>query len=119
MRPVPTDFAAYRRARWRARLVTAVVVAVVGYLALQVVLRAISDDALLRASGAWFLLWTGVLGIGGWRALDRVWRRSYRLRPVVQGLHRTPGEIYGIPELDQETPRHRGLSGDEQPPTRW
>ena len=119
MRPVPTDFAAYRRARWHARLVTAAAVVVVGYLAVQVVLRAVSDDALLRASAAWFSLWLGVVGIGAWRALDRVWRRSYRLRPVVQQLHRTPGEIYGIPGLDEETPRHRGLSGEDRPPTRW
>jgi hypothetical protein len=51
--------------------------------------------------------------------LRRVWRRSFRARPVVQSLDPTRGEIYGIPELDQEPQRHRGLSGDEPPPTRW
>lgn len=65
-----------------------------------------------------FLLLAGAVVVGA-LVLTRLWRRSYRLRPAVLPLDPTPGEVYGIPELDESPRPHRGLSGLEPPPTRW
>jgi hypothetical protein len=48
-----------------------------------------------------------------------VWRRSYRLRPVVLHVDAGDGERIGLPELDRPAGPHRGLTGEVPPPTRW
>ena len=100
--------------RW-ASLASAVVV---GYLALA------TGVALLQPGGPdpfgviALLLLAGVLVVS-WYVLGRLWRRSYQARPVTLSTDPTPGEIYGMPELDEAPKPHRGLSGEEIPPTRW
>jgi hypothetical protein len=48
-----------------------------------------------------------------------LWRRSYAARPHVLPLDATPGQVVGVPELDEPSGRHLGLGGEQEPPTRW
>jgi len=118
MRPAPTDFARYRRLRWRARWATLVIGFVVVVLTRAMVLQATVDSDTSRWAVLPFLLLCGALG-AGFMVLRALWRRSYAARPVVQTLDPTPGELYGIPMLDDDLPRHRGFTGETDVPTRW
>ena len=116
MRPLPTDFAEYRRRRRLARLVTlAVVLVAVALVQLLVLLMHAGEQRLAMIP---YLGLVVLAAVGGF-ALVKVWRWSRRARPVVQSLEPTAGEIYGIPELDAPPDRHQGLSGEVKPPTRW
>ncbi|HWS58569.1 MAG TPA: hypothetical protein VN257_08520 [Actinotalea sp.] len=118
MRPVPTDFARYRRLRWTARGATVGVALLIAALVRVTVVLAGLEPEVSRAAILPFLLLCATLVAAG-RLLWTLWRRSFAARPVVQSLAPTPGEVYGIPELDAEPPRHRGLAGEVDPPTRW
>lgn len=118
MRPAPTDFARYRRLRWRARWATLGFGWAVVVLVRATVLQATVDSDASRWAIVPFLVLCGALG-AGWVVLGALWRRSYAARPVVQTLDPTPGELYGIPMLDDDLPRHRGLTGETEVPTRW
>ena len=117
MRRVPTDFAEYHRLRWRARLLTLPYL-LAGYLAYLVV-RALTGGEGPNPFGLIPFLLLLALAASAWRTLGRAWRRSFAARPVTQSLDPTPGEVFGIPELDRPPDRHRGLSGKDRPPTRW
>ena len=118
MRRVPTDFAEYHRLRWRARLLTLPYVLAGGYLAYAVV-RALTGSEGINPFGLIpFLLLLALLA-SAWISVRPAWRRSFAARPVVQSLVPTPGEVFGISELDRPPTPHRGLSGEDQPPTRW
>ncbi len=118
MRPAPTDYLEYRRRRRVSRWASLVAAVILLYLALA------TAGALLQPGGPnplgviAFLLLAGALLVS-WRVLSRLWRRSYEARPVTLSTDPTPGEIYGMPELDDVPKPHRGLSGEEKPPTRW
>ena len=117
MRPLPTDFADYRRKRRRARLATFVL----GLVAARTIYLMVT---ILRQGGdtrAAIVPYLGLAAVGvlAWFVVAPMWRRSYAARPVVQSLNPTPGEVYGIPELDADPQRHQGLSGQVDPPTRW
>jgi len=118
MRRVPTDFAEYHRRRWRARLLTLAYALAGGYLAYAVVRTLTGSDGINPFGLIPFLLLLA-LAASARRTLGHAWRRSFAARPVTQSLDPTPGEVFGIPELDRPPGRHRGLSGEEQPPTRW
>lgn len=118
MRRVPTDFAEYHRRRWRARLLTLPYALAGGYLAYAVV-RALTGSEGINPFGLIPFLLLLALAASARRTLGHAWRRSFAARPVTQSLDPTPGEVFGIPELDRPPGRHRGLSGEEQPPTRW
>ena len=118
MRPVPTDFAAYHRLRWRARLLTLPYLLVGGFLGYTVV-RSLTGGEGINPFGLIPFLLLLALAASAWRTLGHAWRRSFAARPVTQSLDPTPGEVFGIPELDRPPDRHRGLSGQDQPPTRW
>lgn len=60
-----------------------------------------------------------LLGAVAWYVVRPRWLASFAARPRVQSLDPTPGELYGIPELDEPPQRHHGLSGDDKPPVRW
>lgn len=118
MQPLPTDVLAYRRARRVARLATVAAVAVVGRLAYTTVRRLTGPDGTNPFGALSFLLLAGAVVVGA-LVLARLWRRSYRLRPVVLSADPKPGEIHGIPGLDEPPRPHRGLHGLDPPPTRW
>ncbi|EYR64157.1 hypothetical protein N866_14975 [Actinotalea ferrariae CF5-4] len=118
MRPVPTDLVAYRRARRVARVATLVVVLVVVDLTIATVQQLVGPGGVNPFGTLSFLLLAGAVA-GGFVVLSRLWRRSYRLRPVTLSTSPTVGELYGMPELDAPPRPHRGLNGQDPPPSRW
>ena len=117
MRPLPTDFAEYRRRRRRARLATVIVglAAANAVLVMVVTVRQGGDSrpAIVPYLGL------VMLAVVAWFVVVPLWRRSAAARPVVQQLDPTPGQVFGIPELDADPQAHQGLSGQVDPPTRW
>src|SRR5665648_317646 len=99
MRRAPTDFAEYHRRRWRARLLTLPYALAGGYLAYAVV-RALTGRGGINPFGLIPFLLLLALAAPAWRRLGRASRRSFAARPVTQSLDPTPGEVFGIPELD-------------------
>ena len=118
MKPLPTDFAEYRRRRRLARLASLVLALVLGRLLWALVVLASRDDPTRALAMVPYVPIVGLGALGG-VVLGRLWRWSFAARPVVQSLDPTPGEVYGIPELDEPPRRHVGLSGDVQAPRRW
>ena len=115
MRALPVDRVAYLQARAVARAATSATLALGGYAAYRMVGYAVSGD---RLAMAWFvaLLWVAAAGFVVLRSL---WRRSRSLRPVTLSADPTPGEVYGIPALDEAPRPHTALSGEVEPPSRW
>ncbi|HEY3438972.1 MAG TPA: hypothetical protein VGK35_14900 [Actinotalea sp.] len=118
MKPLPTDVAEYHRRRRAARIVTVVVVLAALRPLYQVVLIGTRHDELRALAMVPYILLVIVAILGG-VALVKVWRWSFHARPATLPLDPTPGEIYGIPQLDEPPARHRGLSGEVEPPVRW
>lgn len=119
MRPLPTDRAAYRRLERRAILWTLVFGLAVVTLAVDVVGRFLLSDGFDRRMGVVpFLLLAAVL-VAAWFVLRPMYREAAAARPVTLPEHPTPGQIYGMPELDDPPRRNRALSGEEDPPKRW
>ncbi|HEY3546042.1 MAG TPA: hypothetical protein VGK17_08100 [Propionicimonas sp.] len=118
MKPLPTDVAEYHRRRRAARIVTLVVLLVALRPLYRVVLIGSRQDE-SRAFAMVPYVQLVIVAILGGIALVTVWRRSFHARPVTLSLDPTPGEIYGIPQLDEPPARHRGLSGEVEPPVRW
>lgn len=115
MRALPVDRVPYLRARAIARVATVVTLVLAGYAAFRMVVLAASGNPFAMV---WFLMLVAVTWVGG-VGLFRAWRRSRSLRPVVLSVDPTPGEVYGISELDQPPQPHRSLSGEVEPPRRW
>lgn len=115
MRALPVDRVAHLRARAVARMATTVTLGLGGYAAYRMLGYAAGRD---RLAMAWFvvLLWVAAAGFVVLRSL---WRRSRSLRPVVLSADPTPGEVYGIPALDEAPRPHTALSGELEPPRRW
>ena len=118
MRPVPTDFHAYRQLRRRARAASPAFLLVATLLGYQLVIF-IGQDGGVNPFAMIPFLGLCALACAAWFVLGPLWRRSLAARPVVQSLDPTPGDIYGIPELDAPARRHTGLAGDDPPPSRW
>lgn len=118
MRPLPIDFAEYRRLRRRARVLTLACAVVAAPLTYRTVL-ALGAEGEARRPGLIAFVALGALAYTAWRVVVPAWRRSWASRPTVLALDPTPGQIYGIPELDEPPRRHRGLTGEDEPPTRW
>ena len=118
MRAVPTDVAEYHRLRWRARRATLAVLLVAAWLVYRMV-RIVGQDGDDTRLAMVPYLGLCLLGAVAWFVVRPRWLASLAARPRVQTLDPTPGELYGIPELDEPPQRHRGLSGVEKPPVRW
>lgn len=122
--PLPVDRLAHRRLRRRARLLTALAPFPAAWFALQVYGAARSDEPDVHARGAWWFVHLGLyLVVAAW-VVARAWRRSRAARPYTQriedlGAARPSGEARGVPELDAASGRHRGLTGQVEPPRRW
>jgi len=116
--PAPTDVAEYRRRRRLSRWASLVAAVIVGYLALATGAALLTEGGPDPVGLIAFLLLAAALAVS-WNVLGRLWRRSFAARPVTLSTDPTPGEVYGMPGLDDPPRPHRGLSGEEQPPTRW
>jgi hypothetical protein len=117
VRPLPTDLVEYRRRRRAARIATLLVAVLAAFAVASIVaIMREGGDTRIAMVPYILLLWLGVLA---WLVVVPLWRRSYAARPVTLPVDPTPGQVYGIPELDEPPRDHRGLSGQEPPPTRW
>jgi hypothetical protein len=117
--PLPVDRLAYRRALRTSRLVTAALTLPAVWLVLEVVARHRATEPQTRASAGFAFFVLGVHVLVSLLVLVPVWRRSYRLRPVVLPVDATHGQQVGVPELDETSGPHVGLTGQVPPPTRW
>lgn len=117
-RALPVDRIAYRRALRTSRLVTAALAAPVPWLMVELLTRAGGEGQTRASAGMVFFILAVHLVIAT-AVLVPVWRRSYRLRPVVLHVDASHAERIGVPELDEPAGPHRGLSGQVPPPTRW
>lgn len=107
--PLPYDIRAYRRLRWRARVVTVLLLA-----------PAVPGVSMLVSAPTAFVfvylsLYLMLAGWGIWTA----WRTSFRARPQPWLAEQGPGARLGVPELDEPPRPHLGLTGERPPPTRW
>lgn len=119
MRALPTDRAAYRRLERRAVGATAAFAVVVAVLGVDAVVRFRLEDPSQRRLGViTFLLLAAVL-VAAWIVLRPMYRAVAAARPVTLPADPTPGQVYGIPEMDEPPRRNRALSGEEEPPKRW
>lgn len=117
--PLPVDRAAARR-----RLVTAWVVTFLAAVELAgrvAFLRpyARSDDSSTHATAAWIFFWLALetillVTVAVWQ-----WRRWLAVRPAVLPVNATRAAAAGVPQLDEPSGPHVGLSGRVDPPRRW
>lgn len=116
---LPTDPEEYLRRRGHARAATALWAMFLVPQVASLVQLARSDSTQTRAT-AGFVFFVLVLAaaVTGYGVLT-LWRRSYAARPHVLPLDATPGQVVGVPELDEPSGRHLGLGGEQEPPTRW
>ena len=118
MRLMPTDFAEYHRLRRRARQLTVAFLLPAGYCVYRMGV-ALGREGPERKEGIGSFFAICVLAALAWWLVVPAWRRSFAARPVVLPLDPTPGQMYGVPELDDPPRRHTAFSGEIEPPTRW
>lgn len=117
--PLPVDRVVARRRLITAWVVTLVVaVELAGRVAF---LRpyARSDDSYTHATAAWIFFWLGLETIVLVTVVVWQWRRWLAVRPVVLPVNASRAVAAGVPELDEPSGPHLGLSGQVDPPTRW
>ena len=112
----PTDLVEYHRLRRRARLATLAFLLLAARL-VYLLMTLVSGPAAPLAFVPFLAL--AVLAAVAWPVLGRLWRRSAAHRPVTLSINPGPGELRGVPELDQPSAPHIALSGEVDPPTRW
>ena len=114
--PAPTDIVEHHRLRRHARLATLAFLLVGARLCyvLLVLVRGPSKPFAMVP-----FLGLAVLAAIAWPVLGRLWRRSAAHRPVTLSINPGPGELRGVPELDEPSGPHISLSGRVDPPTRW
>lgn len=118
-RLAPTDPGAYRRARWRARAWTGVVVIVIVTTVTEIALRVGSDDTQTQASAASTFFHAGIVLACLVPVLWFQWRRSFRARPQQLSVDDGDGTWIGVPELDEAPRPHLTLGAGEEAPRRW
>ena len=118
-RLAPTDPAAYRRLRWRARTWTLAVAAVVVAITTHILVLTSSSDATTRKSAALVFLDGSLLVILLVPVLWFQWRRSFHARPQQLSVDDGDGTWMGVPELDEAPRPHLTLGSGEEAPRRW
>lgn len=119
MRAVATDRVEYRRLERRALLATAGFVLVAGVLVVDAIGRYRLEDGLERRLGIVPFLLLAAVVVVAWLVLRPMYRAAAAARPVTLPVDPTPGQVYGLPELDDPPRRNRALAGEEEPPRRW
>ncbi|MDM7853426.1 hypothetical protein [Cellulomonas alba] len=78
-----------------------------------------SDDPFTHATAAWIFFWLALETILLVTVVVWQWRRWLAVRPVVLPVDATRAVAAGVPELDEPSGAHLGLSGQVDPPPRW